>query len=554
VELLVVVPLSARNESLFETNLDLVKHLDPKGTGFSMLITHDGEVRISELAKKARESFVSVFTMKRNSIAGVKEYPVGENRVWQQSARYVEANFAKSDKGWFWWEQDACPLRSGWLKTIKKVWQEGGKPFCGYVYRGPTVSPFMDRCGVWPTHVTRFLQGGTLYVTNAPFDRIAGLEALPNTCESNYVLTTQSDTFRLSKIEQRYPDAVLLRGCHGMVQEVLQGKREVSDVDEAIAKNFYPSYLEQTEWDCGMFAFPFLENGCYFNPGLARVRGKLQLFTRQFQYGVGRIEGEQTTDKKSRLVVWEIDERTMSVKSTNMIPVEPKRHVNEQWEDPRAIVHDGEVYVGFATWVRTKDWKIRQALTKLDWDLEKFDVIVEPEFGGNHPRPEAASGHEKNWQWFVHDGLWHCVYSPSPQMVFRLDERLRVQRHWKGKHRMKWDFGDIRGGSPPGRLNDDEYLSFFHSALQWRGPKRRYYMGAYTFEAKAPFEVKRMTSVPLLVGSERDFRAWESPLVIFAEGHVYEEGVHLVTFGVNDEQCGWIKIPNKDLMKRLERV
>jgi predicted GH43/DUF377 family glycosyl hydrolase len=237
-----------------------------------------------------------------------------------------------------------------------------------------------------------------------------------------------------------------------------------------------------------------------------------------------------------------------------MVPGEPKRFVNEQWEDPRAIVVDGEVFVGFATWVRTSEWKIRQSLTKLDWDLEEFEVFSEPEFGGNSPRAESATGHEKNWMWFNHDGLWHCIYQPSPHLVFRLNHKRTVDRTWKDSRKMEWNFGEIRGGTPPVKLNSSEYISFFHSAVQWRGPRRRYFMGSYVFEAKEPFRVKRMTKTPLLAGSEKDFRSWESPLVIFPEGHVYENEEHLVTFGMNDEHCGWIKIPDKDLEERMEEI
>jgi len=553
--LLVVVALSVGNEHLFESNLDLMRFQEPKGSGYTLLLVHSDEVRVTEIATRARASFDTVHTMTHNSGNGVKEYPTGENRVWQAAARYVETKFSEKFKGWLWWEQDACPLRAGWLKEIEKVWSEGGKPFCGFVYRGPTTSPFMDRCGVWPTKISEALQSsGALFVSSAPFDRIAGLESVEVTTESNFIIVSQKDSLSLSKIKRSFPEAVLLRGTNGMLQRDLMVQKGVSEVDEDMSKSVYPSFLEQTEWKCGLFTFPYRDRTCYFNPGLARVRGKLQLFTREFQYGAEAIDGELTSDKKSRTVIWEIEERSMTVKNLPSVPREPRRFVNEQFEDPRAMVVGDEVFVSFATWVRTKDWKIRQSLVKLDWDREELEVLVEPDFGGNHPNPQSATGHEKNWMWFVHEEEWHCVYAPSPQLVFKLNSKFQMAKSWRSKEKMSWSYGEPRGGTPPVRLNENEYVSFFHSALMWRGAKRRYYMGAYTFEAKAPFEVKRMTKKPLLVGSERDFRAWESPLVIFPEGHVYENEEHLVTFGVNDEHCGWIRIPDGELDERLESL
>jgi predicted GH43/DUF377 family glycosyl hydrolase len=85
-------------------------------------------------------------------------------------------------------------------------------------------------------------------------------------------------------------------------------------------------------------------------------------------------------------------------------------------------------------------------------------------------------------------------------------------------------------------------------------------MGAYTFSTKAPFEIKRITPTPILAGSELDYRVLGSPLVIFPNGALpdYDEKGMLegftVVFGVNDENCGWLKMPWKDLEKSMVKV
>ena len=72
-------------------------------------------------------------------------------------------------------------------------------------------------------------------------------------------------------------------------------------------------------------------------------------------------------------------------------------------------------------------------------------------------------------------------------------------------------------------------------------------MGAYIFEAKPPFKVKRMTRKPLLSGSRLD--PWREGLAtdVFPCGSILEGKKYVVTFGVNDYTSAWIEIPVKDL-------
>lgn len=97
----------------------------------------------------------------------------------------------------------------------------------------------------------------------------------------------------------------------------------------------------------------------------------------------------------------------------------------------------------------------------------------------------------------------------------------------------------------------DEYISFFHSSVYWKGRQKRYIMGAYAFEAKPPFKVTRITPTPLLAGSDQDTRINGGPPCIFVNGSVFDGKEWLLSFGVNDEACGWIRIPHRKLEKRM---
>jgi predicted GH43/DUF377 family glycosyl hydrolase len=114
-----------------------------------------------------------------------------------------------------------------------------------------------------------------------------------------------------------------------------------------------------------------------------------------------------------------------------------------------------------------------------------------------------------------------------------------------------WEFGQMRGGSAPIKLGD-EYLCFFHSSTPWTDKKRRYHMGAYTFRAKPPFNITRMTSRPILSGSKED--PWQEglPLVVFPCGALMEGNKFVVSMGVNDYCSAWIKIPFDELEHLME--
>jgi predicted GH43/DUF377 family glycosyl hydrolase len=168
-----------------------------------------------------------------------------------------------------------------------------------------------------------------------------------------------------------------------------------------------------------------------------------------------------------------------------------------------------------------------------------------------------ATGHEKNWIWFEHMGSWYCQYSINPGDVFVVSGDGTPTQSWKTKEaKHEWQHGlPLRGGTTP-TLIDDEFWAFFHTALPWQKPKRRYFMGAYTFDAHPPFSLRRITTVPLLIGSEHDFRALGGPLVIFPGGSILDEQTNewLVVFGVNDEACGWIRIPHAELAEKMVEV
>jgi len=120
-----------------------------------------------------------------------------------------------------------------------------------------------------------------------------------------------------------------------------------------------------------------------------------------------------------------------------------------------------------------------------------------------------------------------------------------------------WNLGEIRGGTSPIRVGD-EFVAFFHSSIPWKtipryGMRRRYFMGAYAFDAKT-YKVTRMTTEPLLTGSEYGPTIPGSPAVVFPCGVLLEQSAFYITYGINDCACGWVRIPINQVMDRMKPV
>lgn len=111
---------------------------------------------------------------------------------------------------------------------------------------------------------------------------------------------------------------------------------------------------------------------------------------------------------------------------------------------------------------------------------------------------------DKNWSPFVYVDesnrqRFLLSYSASPHRVLEVfDARSQNFGDFsKCDTKLPWKWGGVRGGTPAVRIGD-EYVSFFHSFFFDEVYKSRWYVfGAYTFEAKPPFCMKRISAEPI---------------------------------------------------------
>lgn len=246
----------------------------------------------------------------------------------------------------------------------------------------------------------------------------------------------------------------------------------------------------------------------------------------------------------------ELDEKTLQPKGrTQRIPLTGATGT-EHHEDARLFLIGGEPHVSFSEMRGYRpgiDYTcvLKYARLKLQGTVWKVVDTWLPAYGRNDGRSK-----EKNWVFFEHDNAVHAVYAGSPEHIVLRLEGDRVTKVYQAPAPV-WHFGTVRGGTPPIRQPDGTYMAIFHSSIHTEVAPHfvRYYAAAYTFEGQPPFAPLRISTKPLMVGSEADghqvdpryVEGWK-PYVVFPCGIVEQHPGSpadgwLVSLGVNDWQC-----------------
>jgi predicted GH43/DUF377 family glycosyl hydrolase len=225
-------------------------------------------------------------------------------------------------------------------------------------------------------------------------------------------------------------------------------------------------------------------------------------------------------------------------------------------EDPRLFVFNGRLHVAYTEsqfhaaprpytcvmkYARLKEAGQGRGKTKA-WQIDK---VFWPRYGKND-----GSNQEKNWQFFeAKKGRLHVIYRGEPHTVLELGpDGETIANIYVAPAGTRWPWGAIRGGTPPIRMADGRWLTFFHSSTAYPFPPhwRRYYAGAYVFEPEAPFKVVAISQRPLLTGSEADGHGFDprnidswKPFVVFPSGimGIRRRGqphAWAVSYGIND--------------------
>lgn len=331
-------------------------------------------------------------------------------------------------------------------------------------------------------------------------------------------------------------------------------------VSRQFAKKEIPSITEQTPWPVKFMSFgkaggPGIR---FFNSAIYQRGDELWVIARK---AVGASKDSMGVNT---IVAFLLDQ---SLTPSHYIEVylSNRSYKGQHFEDPRITTIGGQPWLSYCTFqIFGKEHYsgAHQQVAVLN-DMWQPIHIWDPLYGGNGGSILMVERNQKNWTWFEYGG--------KPHLVYNIEDHEVVQ--WNGQEVGKvyetpckaWKHGHKRGGTSP-VLVGDEYFCFFHSSTFWkwfdipdeetgnfnRVAKNRYHMGAYAFEAKPPFRITRMTTKPILSGSDKDPWVLGLPAVAFPCGAVLQRNKWLVTMGVNDYCTAVIEIPHYELTRLLK--
>jgi predicted GH43/DUF377 family glycosyl hydrolase len=196
---------------------------------------------------------------------------------------------------------------------------------------------------------------------------------------------------------------------------------------------------------------------------------------------------------------------------------------------------------------------------KLDFDGLQFQIFDLQElkyYDWENPRRR-----EKSWIPFDYQGGLHLAYSISPHLIFRtFDGTSCCQSIAVTQPDLHWRWGEPRGGTPAIQIKEG-YLSFFHSSIYFPSVHSdglvvpHYFMGAYIFSKKPPFEIKRVSPRPIIAkgfySGETYPYYWKPICVVFPCGILVEKKYIWITYGRQDHEIWVAKIDRKKLLKSL---
>lgn len=209
-------------------------------------------------------------------------------------------------------------------------------------------------------------------------------------------------------------------------------------------------------------------------------------------------------------------------------------------EDPRLFIYNGNLHIGFIGVEvgrgQTRTHQMYAALGEGENGWRVGEVFAPHYHDRQHPK-------EKNWVFFEWQGLLLAVYRCGRKHVILNIDGDKAGWLCETESPFPWIAGEPRGGASPVLLGE-EYYHWFHGTHY--GDTPFYTGGLYTFEAKLPFRVKRLSRNPLLLPGDKPDGF--NKKVVFPCGAVVNDMKWLVSYGHMDGEC---RIAEFDL-RRIE--
>ncbi len=299
---------------------------------------------------------------------------------------------------------------------------------------------------------------------------------------------------------------------------------------------------------------------CPYNASIIEHKGKYLLF---FRYDMPE---EKTCQHFSTYVGCAELDKNFNQTEKEFVTIDTKSHFSE---DPRAVKIGKKLFLIYNNLHSQSDSCRSMYLAKLNPENLQTEFITELDL--------QMQPVEKNWIPFEYidkqgKPQLYLEYSINPHKIFSLANpvfnslKQLVFPNYCAFHKHLWPklWGKLRGGSTVQKIDDEQYLGFFHSNYIDKENNRFawYLMGAYTFTAKPPFKLTSFSNYPIFFDG-----IYDSPImgtadphkrVIFPCSYVLEkkdgkELIH-VSCGENDSQIKIITFDKKNLLKSLKKI
>lgn len=223
-----------RNASAFADALRASAHLDGQLPACLFLgIDRDFHGQLDEFRALAEKAFAHVGVQSFDA-PPQGAWPVVQNAVWQQTARWLnEAVINAAYSHFLWWESDACPIRKGWLHTLASAitLQPTAHCFLGVPCIAPDGTTYMNGVGLWPLKSLDLLADAApaaFYCRETPFDIAARYGVMRHFVDIGGHIIHQRKAYggsqppaharaQLDTLLKEKPAAVFLHGCQPSV-------------------------------------------------------------------------------------------------------------------------------------------------------------------------------------------------------------------------------------------------------------------------------------------------------------------------------------------------
>lgn len=298
-----------------------------------------------------------------------------------------------------------------------------------------------------------------------------------------------------------------------------------------------------------------------FNPSIIKLKEGLLMSFRV-------IPGGKKTFNSEIGLIW-LDDHYNPIGEPQFLDLTPDfadHIIPSRAEDARLVLIGKDVYIIYDDNRNEKVTKggYRIYVAKLDIQengkIEAYDIDVITQFEG-----ENSNLREKSWVPFDYHNELLMAYSLSPHRIFRyLPLTGSCETFSETQPQVNWDWGILRGGTPGIKINENSYLSFFHSSKLMKSEQSddkdmlHYFMGAYTFSTEPPFEIQQISSKPIVgknfYNGEKYTFFWHPVRVVFPVGFILEEKIISVFYGRQDHELWVAHFDRQKLLTSLVEV